>query len=129
MTAHGQFHWNELMSRDVEKAKTFYADTLGWSFESMDMGPQGIYWVAMHDGDAVGGMYEMAGSDFDGMPEAWCPYIAVDDVDARVEKARAAGATVLGEPFDVPQVGRIAMIREPGGALVGWIVPADPPAA
>ncbi|MBO6554166.1 MAG: VOC family protein [Roseitalea sp.] len=129
MTAHGHFHWNELMSRDVEKAKAFYADVLGWSFESMKMGPTGTYWIAIQDGERVAGMYEMAGDSFDGMPEAWYPYIAVDDVDERVERAKAAGATVLGEPFDVPQLGRIAMVRQPGGALMGWIAPADDPPA
>jgi len=125
MTAHGHFHWNELMSRDVEKAKAFFAEALGWSYEPMKMGPTGVYWVAIQDGERVGGMYEMAGDSFEGMPEAWYPYIAVDDVDARVEKARAAGATVLAEPFDLPQLGRIAMIRQPGGAMMGWITPAE----
>lgn len=125
MTAHGHFHWNELMSWDVERAKAFYAETLGWTFDSMDMGPQGTYWVAMDGDQTVGGMYEMSKNDYEGMPEAWCPYVAVDDIDARVDKARAAGATVLAEPFDVPMVGRIAMIREPGGALVGWMTPFE----
>lgn len=124
MTAHGHFHWNELMSWDVEKAKTFYADTLGWTYQAMPMGPGGTYWVAMEGDKAIGGMYQMVGKDFDGMPEAWCPYIAVDDIDARVAKATAAGASVMGEVFDAPQIGRMAMIREPGGALVGWITPA-----
>ena len=45
MTSHGHFHWNELMTHDVEKAKKFYADTLGWSYEGMPM-PEGTYWVA-----------------------------------------------------------------------------------
>ena len=29
MTSHGHFHWNELATHDVEKAKKFYTDTLG----------------------------------------------------------------------------------------------------
>jgi predicted enzyme related to lactoylglutathione lyase len=58
------------------------------------------------------------------MPEIWMPYLAVDDVEARVEKARAAGATLMRPLFDVPNIGRIAMLREPGGAMVGWITPA-----
>ena len=36
-TTHGKFYWNELMTRDVERAKKFYADTLGWSFDGMPM--------------------------------------------------------------------------------------------
>lgn len=125
MAAHGHFHWNELMSWDVEKAKAFYAETLGWTFERMNMGPQGVYWVAMSGDEAAGGMYEMNEENFEGMPEAWCSYIAVDDVDARVEKAKAAGANIMGGPFDIPDIGRVAMVREPGGALVGWITPPE----
>ena len=43
--SHGEFYWNELMTRDGERAKKFYADTLGWNFEAMAM-PDGTYWVA-----------------------------------------------------------------------------------
>jgi predicted enzyme related to lactoylglutathione lyase len=46
------------------------------------------------------------------------------DVDARLKKAVAGGASVIREPFDVEGVGRIAILREPGGAAVGWMTPA-----
>jgi uncharacterized protein len=46
-------------------------------------------------------------------------------VDARLETAKAAGAKVMREPFDVPDVGRIAIIKEPGGAGIGWITPVS----
>jgi len=49
--------------------------------------------------------------------------VAVDNVDARVNKATAAGATLMRPLFDVPGVGRIAILREPGGAGVGWMTP------
>jgi predicted enzyme related to lactoylglutathione lyase len=52
-------------------------------------------------------------------------YIAVDDVDARVKKATKAGAKVMKPAFDVPGVGRVVMLLEPGGAGVGWMTPAD----
>jgi hypothetical protein len=52
-------------------------------------------------------------------------YLAVDDVDARVKKAQTAGATLMRPIFDVPGVGRIAILREPGGAGIGWITPAN----
>ena len=61
------------------------------------------------------------------IPEHWLSYISVDDVDKRVTKAKQAGATMIREPFDVPQVGRIAILKEPGGAVVGWITPAPMP--
>ena len=51
-------------------------------------------------------------------------HLAVDDVDARVKKAQSAGATLMRPIFDVPGVGRIAILKEPGGAGVGWMTPA-----
>ncbi len=89
---HGTFYWNELMTRDVEGAKKFYADTLGWSFDAMPMGPGGTYWVAKMGDEPVGGLFDISSSEFAGVPESWMSYIAVDDVDARVKKAVKAGA-------------------------------------
>jgi uncharacterized protein len=123
--AHGQFHWNELMTRNVEQAKKFYADTLGWSFDGMPMPGGGTYWLATINGEPVGGIFDISGADFQDVPESWMAYIAVDDVDARVKKAIAAGAKLMKPAFDVPGVGRIAILKEPGGAGIGWITPAE----
>jgi predicted enzyme related to lactoylglutathione lyase len=51
-------------------------------------------------------------------------YLAVDDVDKRTAKATAAGAKLMRPIFDVPNVGRIAILKEPGGAGIGWMTPA-----
>ena len=59
------------------------------------------------------------------VPEGWMPYLAVDDVDARAKKATAAGATLMRPLFDIPGIGRIAILREPGGAGVGWMTPVS----
>ena len=122
MTSHGSFHWNELMTRDVEKAKKFYGGTIGWTFDGMPM-PDGTYWVAKMGDKPVGGLFTIGGPQFEGVPEQWMAYLAVDDVDARVAKATAAGAKLMRPIFDVPGVGRIAILREPGGAGIGWMTP------
>jgi predicted enzyme related to lactoylglutathione lyase len=72
----------------------------------------------------AGGLVQMPGPDCNDTPEHWLPFLAVDDVDARLKKAVAGGASVIREPFDVEGVGRIAILREPGGAAVGWMTPA-----
>ena len=125
MSSHGHFHWNELLARDVERAKRFYADTIGWTFESMPMPDGATYWVAKMDDKPVGGIFPTDRPGFEGVPESWMSYLAVDDVDNRVRKAVAAGATLMRAIFDVPGVGRIAILTEPGGAGVGWITPTQ----
>jgi hypothetical protein len=124
MTDHGSFHWNELNTRDAEKAKTFYGACVGWTFNPMQMGDQPTYWVAMMGEKPVGGIFTMSGPEFDGVPEHWLSYLAVKDVDAAVAKAKKAGGTIMRDPFDIPGVGRIAIVKEPGGAVVGWMTPA-----
>jgi predicted enzyme related to lactoylglutathione lyase len=123
--SHGQFHWNELMTRDVERAKKFYTTALGWTFEGTPMDDDLTYWIASSDGTPVAGLFDISGDEYEGVPESWMSYIAVDDVDARVRKAAKAGAKVMKAPFDVPDVGRIAILTEPGGAGIGWMTPVD----
>jgi uncharacterized protein len=120
--SHGNFYWNELMTRDAEKAKKFYGGTIGWTFDAMPM-PDGIYWIAKMDGQNVAGLFPLTDPKFDGVPEGWMSYLAVDDVDTRVNKAQSVGATLMRPIFDVPNVGRIAILKEPGGAGIGWITP------
>jgi predicted enzyme related to lactoylglutathione lyase len=121
--SHGTFCWNELMTRDVEHAKRFYRDIIGWSFEPMEMPGGGTYWCAMLDGKPVAGLFSLASPEFDGVPESWMSYLAVDDVDQRVAKAVKAGAKLIKPIFDVPGVGRIAILMQPGGAGIGWMTP------
>ncbi len=122
---HGTFYWNELMARDIAGAKKFYADTMGWSFDAMPMPGGGTYWVAKTGDQPVGGLFDISGAEFNGMPEGWMPYIAVDDVEARAKKAVAAGAKIIKTAFDVPGVGRIVILKEPGGAGIGWMTPVQ----
>ncbi len=122
--SHGRFHWNELMTRDVARAKKFYSDALGWSFEAMPTDGGTTYWLAKMDGEPVGGLFDISGPEYKGVPESWMSYIAVDDVNARVKKATKAGAKVMKPAFDVPGVGRIVILLEPGGAGIGWMTPA-----
>ncbi|WP_349359072.1 VOC family protein [Stappia sp.] len=124
---HGVFYWNELMTRDPDGAKAFYEGALGWTFEGMPDPEGGTYWLAMCAGvdRPVCGIFTMSGPKFDGVTDHWMPYIAVDDVDARSQAAVEHGATLLQPPFDVPGIGRIAVLKEPGGAVVGWMTPVD----
>jgi predicted enzyme related to lactoylglutathione lyase len=122
--SHGKFHWNELLARDVERAKKFYADTIGWSYDAMPMAGGGTYWIAMSGGQPAAGIFDISGREYDGVPEGWMPYLAVDNVDARAAKAVKAGAKIMKPAFDIPGIGRFVILTEPGGAGIGWITPA-----
>jgi len=121
--AHGKFVWNELNTHDVEGAKRFLGATLGWTFEALPM-PDFTYWAIKRGDERIGGLFDMnAEARCKGAPEHWLSYIAVDDVDARYKTALITGAREIRPPADVPGVGRIAILEQPGGAKVALITP------
>lgn len=126
MDKHGAFVWNELMTRDVEAAKSFYGATLGWSFDGMAMPEGGTYWVAVANGAPAGGIMDISDPEYGALPPHWFAYIAVDDVDALVAEARRHGGQLKRPIFDVPDVGRIAIVEDPTGAVVGLMTPTRP---
>jgi len=121
----GRFCWNELMVHDLGRAKAFYTKVLGWQFEPMPLAGGRTYWIIKLPGhpDPIGGVFEMADPVHKDMPEQWVPYVAVDDVDARLRTSVAAGAVVCMEPVDIEGVGRMAALRQPGGAMIYWMTP------
>ncbi len=89
-------------------------------------GPNGsTYWIAKIGEQRIGGLFPLDPATCADVPEGWLAYIAVDDVDARVKKAQANGAKLMRPIFDVPNIGRIAILTEPGGAGIGWITPVQ----
>lgn len=127
MAKQGSVVWSELMTTEVEKAKAFYGKTLGLTFQGFDPSGEGNYWVAMAGGETVWGLMDMTSRP--GSPTGWFTYLAVDDVDARVAAAEAAGGKLMVPVFEVPMVGRIAILQDPTGAVIGWMKPADRPRA
>jgi uncharacterized protein len=118
---HGKFVWNELATNDIDKAKSFYGETLGWEFEEFRL-PDGKYWVARSNGELVGGIGDMdTAADTGANSPAWFAFIEVDDVNARVTKAIELGATIIQPATDVLNVGRVAVLRDPTGAVIGWM--------
>lgn len=124
MTAHGTIHWTELNTHNAEKAMKFYGETLGWTFERVPMAGDAPYYLIESDGETVAGLFTMTGLKFSMVPEHWFTYFSVDDVDARIAAAKAAGGKIMRAPFDVPNVGRVAIVKSRSGSVSGWITPA-----
>lgn len=101
------FCWIDLCTNDVEGASAFYGQLFGWKAE----GPKG-YTMLSYEGKEVGAMFEMAG-----LPPHWKAYVAVESVDATVEKAKGLGASVVMPPHDVSDSGRTAVLTDPSGAV------------
>lgn len=115
--ARGTFCWYELGTTDVDRAKAFYGTLFGWKANDVPMGPMGVYTLLQHEGQDLAGMYKLEGPQFQGVPPFWQAYVAVDNVDADSARAKSAGATLLMDPMDVPNVGRMAALQDPQGAM------------
>lgn len=113
-----RFVWYELMSPDVDAAKAFYSDVVGWAIT--DSGMPGMDYLMLNVGDqAIGGMMGLDDdSSTAGAQPGWIGYVAVDDVDASAKKVLQAGGAVLVEPQDIPGVGRFANVTDPHGAVL-----------
>ncbi|MBU0983470.1 MAG: VOC family protein [candidate division Zixibacteria bacterium] len=116
----GHFCWNELMTRDVDAAKTFYSGLLGWVGTDMPMGDAGHYTVFKKDGKDIGGMMAIA-EEWGDVPPHWMAYITVENVDESAKKATELGARIIVPPMDIPTVGRFCTITDPTGAAVSLI--------
>jgi uncharacterized protein len=119
MAAHGTFGWNELMTNDVTKAKAFYGATLGWTFSDMPMESGATYTLAHIGKLTAGGIMDMTGVTPPSVPPHWFDYVEVDDIDHRVALVEENGGAVLRAPFNIPNVGRIAIIKDATGAALG----------
>lgn len=108
--------WIDLATSDIEGAQRFYGDIFGWTFESP--GPDyGGYINAYVDGKPVAGL--MPNDPQWGMPDRWSTYLHTADVDATLAKVTAAGGASCGGSMDVPAKGRMAVVSDPSGGMVG----------
>lgn len=119
MKQHGAFSWNELMTTDLDMAKSFYGQLFGWEMRDMPM-PEGTYTLLKAGDREVGGMMVIPTAAA-GVPPAWGSYVTVDDVDQQVTRAEALGGKVILAPKDIPEVGRFAVISDPQGAMLTMI--------
>ncbi len=115
----GAFSWNELTTTDVDGAKAFYAELLGWSMDDLPSGDT-TYTMLKAGGQEVAGMMATP-PEAASMPAMWGSYVTVEDVDAQAGKAETLGGKVLVPPRDIPNVGRFCVIQDPQGAVLSLI--------
>ncbi|MFF8100288.1 VOC family protein [Streptomyces sp. NPDC014986] len=118
--APGSLGWVELLTRAPRQAVSFYTAVFGWSVTASGRYPQ---WGV--GGADFGGMVTMDDRFPHEVPAHWLPYFAVGDVDAAAATATGARGTVLMEPVSHPERPRIAVLRDPQGAMFGVYRAAD----
>ncbi|MEW1823528.1 VOC family protein [Arthrobacter sp. NPDC080031] len=109
----GTVVWSELQTNDVPKAVAFYESVTGCSCETAAAGDLQEYTQFVVDGKSVAGAMKQP---MEGMPPFWMTYFNVADVNESVAKAVELGAQVFAPAFDVPGVGRMAVLGDPAGA-------------
>ena len=119
------FPWHECCVPDVDKAIEFYTKALGMGTEEMTIPGLPPYKMLTVNGQAICGVTSTTTMPMPNIPPHWATYMSVDDVDARLEKVTANGGTIVAPPFDIPSVGRMALITDSQGAHI-WLFKPNP---
>jgi uncharacterized protein len=115
----GSFCWNELATRDMDRAKPFYRAVFNWDARTNQMGEmQYTEWLL--DGKSIAGGMPMGDNFPPQVPPHWLTYFAVSDTDAAVSTATRLGARTMTPVMDAP-VGRFTVLLDPQGAAFGVI--------
>ena len=116
----GTFCWVGLATSDPVGAKAFYTSLFGWHAEHLSAGAAGTFTILRHRGKDVAILYgQTPAARAAGASPHWTSYISVENADATAARANElGGGAVFREPFDVPDAGRVAAIRDPTGAIV-----------
>ena len=114
--APGTFCWADLGTTDAPAASRFYRALFGWTAEDRPMGADAFYTMFQLEGRPVAALYPQEGA-----PQAaphWLSYVSVACANEGASRTRALGGTVLMDPFDVLDVGRMTLVQDPTGAVV-----------
>jgi len=107
----GSFCWAELATSDLEAAKQFYTKMFGWTVIEHAM-PEGAYVIFQSEGNDAAAAYKGPA----GVPPHWGVYFSVANVDEAAAKVVPAGGKIVAGPFDVMDLGRMAVAQDPQGA-------------
>ena len=126
VNSHGHFAWYELTTTDVEAAKAFYTDVMGWV--AQDVSAPGRTYVLFTTGTAlVSGLMDLPESARKtGAKPCWIGYVEVNDVDAATDRIKRIGGAVQVPPTDVPNISRFSVFTDPQAATLALVKSLNP---
>jgi len=114
----GKFIWYDVMTTDTKAATAFYGDVIGWDAQEHVMQNNSTYTVFSKGPVMVAGLMAIPEAlRAEGAKPCWSGYVATNDVDADAARVAAAGGAIKRKPEDIPNVGRFAVVADPGGAV------------
>jgi predicted enzyme related to lactoylglutathione lyase len=126
VNSQGRFVWYELMTSDVEAAKAFYSEVVGWGTRDALM-PGMAYTLFTAGKASVSGLLDLSeGAKKMGARPSWIGYVGVNDVDAAVERIKDLGGCVHVPPDEIPNVSRFSVVADPQMATLAvfkWLNP------
>ena len=123
---HGRFLWYELMTTDVEAAKAFYADVVGWGTQDVSAPSMAYTLFTAGEAPAAGVMALPEEARQTGATPRWLGYVGVDDVDTATDRVERLGGTVHLPPRDVPGMIRFSIVADPQMATLALFKPLAP---
>ena len=125
----GKIVWRDLLTNDPAASQRFYGELFGWEFETVgtasNLRSNSDYTLIRHNGKLIGGMIDtLALNNRDDISQ-WVVLMAVEDLDTRVAAVTASGGEIIAPPTDLQDRGRLALVRDAEGALLGLLETRD----
>ncbi len=125
----GKIIWRDLLTNDPAASRRFYGELFGWQFESVgtasNLRSDSAYTLIRHNGHLIGGMIDTLALNGRDDISQWVVLMSVADVDAASRKVEAAGGRIITPPTDLQSRGRLAVVRDAEGALLGLLQTRD----
>jgi predicted enzyme related to lactoylglutathione lyase len=122
--APGTFCWADLGTIDLAGAKKFYGGLFGWNFVDQPAGPDMQYAIVTLKDKAVAAAYQMNKEMLEtGIPTHWLSYVSVTDIEETAKKSEELLGNIIQPPFEVTDVGKIAVVQDNVGAIFAIFQP------
>ncbi len=116
----GAIAWADLTVANAPAVRDFYAAVCGWIATDVEMGEYSDYAMSPDGGDPVSGICHARGANT-GLPAQWLVYVAVPSLEVSLAACKALGGAVVTPTRDMGAYGRMAVVRDPAGAVMALI--------